>query len=354
MHSERKEEHLRICVEEDVETPAVTTGLEHFRLMHCALPEMALADVNLATSLLGKTLRAPFLISAMTGGTPAAEQINRNLATAAQRAGVAMGLGSQRAALEDPQWVRTYQVRDVAPDILLLANLGAVQLNYGYTVAECHRAVEMISADALVLHVNPLQECLQPHGNTDFRGLIAKIGEVCAALPVPVIVKEVGWGFSEDIARRLQEVGVAGLDVAGAGGTSWSRVEAHRQSAQGRQIAEAFSGWGIPTALAIRLAHRGAPDLPLIASGGFRTGVQAAIALALGADVVGIARPLLEAAMQSATATGDVLDQFIETLRIAMFVAGARTVQELKNATLICGDDSCRVRIARANALWGE
>ncbi len=354
MHSERKQEHLRICVEEDVETSAVTTGLEHFRLMHCALPEMALADVDLATPLLGKTLRAPFLISAMTGGTPAAEQINRNLATAAQRAGVAMGLGSQRAALEDPQWVRTYRVRDVAPDILLLANLGAVQLNYGYTVTECLRAVEMIGADALVLHVNPLQECLQPQGNTDFRGLIAKIGEVCAALPVPVIVKEVGWGFSEDIARRLQEVGVAGLDVAGAGGTSWSRVEGYRQAAQGRQIAEAFSGWGIPTALALRLARRGAPALPLIASGGFRTGVQAAIALALGADAVGIARPLLEAAMQSAAATNDVLNQFVEALRIAMFAAGVRTVKELRNATLICDADAFGVRIVSANALWGE
>jgi len=295
--------------------------------------------VDLSTTLLGKKLAAPFLISAMTGGTEAAAGVNRTLAAAAQAHGVAMGVGSQRAAIEDARWAYTYQVRHVAPGILLFANLGAVQLNYGYGPRQCQQAVEMIGADALVLHLNPLQECLQPEGNTNFRGLLHKIGEVCAALRVPVIVKEVGWGFSEDVARRLAQVGVAGLDVAGAGGTSWSRVEQHRaEKGIARRIAEAFSGWGIPTALAIQVARKGVPDLPIIASGGFRSGVEAAVAIALGADAVGIARPLLEAAMSSAEAVREVLSFFIETLRIAMFAAGIPNIVALRKASLIRDD----------------
>ena len=338
MHPERKRDHLKICLEEDVEARA-STGLERYRLMHCALPEMALEDVQLATPLYGKDMLAPFLISAMTGGTEIAEKVNKNLAAAAQKYGVAMGIGSQRAAIEERQWEYTYQVRDVAPDILLFANLGAVQLNYGYGPQECKRAVEMINADALVLHLNALQECLQPHGNTNFRGVLAKIGEICSALDVPVIVKEVGWGFSEEVAASLRAVGVAGLDVAGAGGTSWSLVEGYRAKGnRARQIAEAFAGWGIPTALAIRMARKAAPDLPVIASGGFRSGVQAALALALGADLVGIARPLLEAAMESAEATSEALVFFIETCRIAMFSSGARDLAALRRAPMLRDD----------------
>lgn len=338
MHDRRKADHLRICLEESVEPVELTTGLERYRLLHCALPEIALGDVDLSVTLFGKRLQAPFLVSAMTGGTEAAERLNKNLAMAAQAHGVAMGLGSQRTALEDPRWVCTYQVRDVAPDILLFANLGAVQLNYGYGVEECRRAVEMIEADALVLHLNALQECIQPGGDTDFRGLLAKIERVCRLLQVPVIVKEVGWGLSEQVARQLVEAGVAGLDVAGAGGTSWSQVEKHRASDEkARQIATAFIEWGIPTALSIRWARKAAPDLPVIASGGFRTGVQAAVAIALGADMVGVARPFLEAA-DSAEATGKVLDVLIETLRIAMFAAGAPNIAALQRAPLICDD----------------
>jgi len=336
MHHERKQDHLRICIEEDVEAVGLTTGLARYCLLHCALPEMALEDVDISTTLYGKKLAAPFVISSMTGGAEAAARVNKNLAAAARAQGVAMGVGSQRAAIEDARWAYTYQVRDVAPDILLFANLGAVQLNYGYGSRQCQQAVEMIGADALVLHLNALQECLQPKGNTDFRGLLSKIGDVCATLPVPVIVKEVGWGFSEEVARRLAEAGVAGLDVAGAGGTSWSRVEGYRvQEGSARQITDAFSGWGIPTALTIQMARKAAPDLPIIASGGFRSGVEAALAIALGADAVGIARPLLEAAMSSAEAAGEVLSLFIQTLRIAMFAAGIPNIAALRKATLI-------------------
>ena len=323
-------------MEEDVAGVGVTTGLEHYRLVHCALPEMALDDVDTSLSLWGRRLGAPLVISAMTGGTDMAWHINLNLAAAAQARGVAMGVGSQRTAIEHPEWVRTYQVRQVAPDILLLANLGAVQLNYGYGLDECRRAVEMIQADALVLHLNALQECFQPHGNTDFRGLLAKIEGICARLGVPVIVKEVGWGLSEEVSRRLAEAGVAALDLAGAGGTSWSQVEKHR-AAQGarRQVADAFADWGIPTALSIQLARRGAPHLPIIASGGFRTGVQAALAIALGADLVGVARTLLEAATISEEAAGEALDILIETLRVAMFAAGTADLGALRTAPLI-------------------
>ncbi|MBC7316403.1 MAG: type 2 isopentenyl-diphosphate Delta-isomerase, partial [Chloroflexi bacterium] len=225
--SKRKSEHLKICLEKDVSS-AVTTGLERYRLIHEALPEISLAEVDLSVEFLGRRLQAPLLISAMTGGAAEAREINRRLARAAQEFGLAMALGSQRAALENPALMSTYHVRDVAPDILLLANIGAVQLNEGYDVEMCRRAVESVGADALVLHLNPLQEALQPEGDTNFRGLAAKIETLCQILSVPVLVKEVGYGLSLKTAQRLHQAGVWGLDIAGAGGTSWSKVEAYR------------------------------------------------------------------------------------------------------------------------------
>jgi len=336
MHSQRKHDHLRICLEEDVNSPKVTTGLEHFHFIHRALPELDLAQIDTSTEFLGKKLRAPLLISSMTGGTEKAERINRNLAAAAQQYGIAMGVGSQRAAIEDPRWAYTYQVRDAAPDILLMANLGAVQLNYGYGVDECLRAVEMIQADALILHLNPLQEALQHDGNTDFSGLLRKIEEVCKRLPVPVVVKEVGWGISEEVARQLAEAGVAAIDVAGAGGTSWSLVEMHRTSDENwRNVASAFSDWGIPTADAIIMARKGAPSTPIIASGGIRTGVEVAKALALGADLVGMATPFLKAANESREAVAAKIEEIINALRIAMFCVGARDIATLKKTPLV-------------------
>jgi len=335
MHNQRKTEHLHISLEEDVRFRSLTTGLERYRFVHQALPEINRDDIDLSTTLLGKELSAPLIISSMTGGTEEAETINKNLALAAQVHGLGMGVGSQRAALEEPNLSHTYQVRDVAPDILLLANLGAVQLNYGYSVEHCQRAVDMIEADGLILHLNPLQEALQSEGNTNFSGLLAKIEEVCCGLSVPVIVKEVGWGISEEVARRLADAGVAAIDVAGAGGTSWSEVEMHRADSEpSRRIAAAFADWGIPTAESIQMARLGAPGVTLIASGGIRTGVEAVKAIALGTDAVALATPFLKPATVSSEAVGEKIREILEGLRTAMFCVGARNLQELKNIPL--------------------
>ena len=338
MHNQRKTEHLHILLKEDVRFRNLTTGLERYRFVHQALPEINRDHIDLSTTLLGKHLAAPLIISSMTGGTEEAETINKNLAMAAQLHGLGMGVGSQRAALEESGLSRTYRVRDAAPDILLLANLGAVQLNYGYGVEHCQRAVEMIEADGLILHLNPLQEALQPEGNTNFSGLLTRIEEVCRGLSVPVIVKEVGWGISEDVARKLAEVGVAAIDVAGAGGTSWSEVEMHRAGDEtSRRIAAAFADWGIPTAESIQMVRRGAPEVDLIASGGIRSGVEAAKALALGADAVGLATPFLKPATISAEAVGEKIGEILEGLRTAMFCVGAGNLQELRSVPLKLG-----------------
>ncbi|RPI26536.1 MAG: type 2 isopentenyl-diphosphate Delta-isomerase, partial [Chloroflexota bacterium] len=282
--SRRKAGHIRINLEEDVSS-GLTTGLEHYRFIHQALPELNLDEVDLSQVIFGKRLNAPILISSMTGGTPEAAAINRVLASAAQETRVAMGLGSQRAAIEHPDLADTYRVRKEAPDVLLFANLGAVQLNYGYGVEQCQRAVDMIEADALILHLNALQEAVQPEGNTRFGGLLKKIEAVCRALPVPVIAKEVGWGFSEQAARQLSEAGVAAIDIAGAGGTSWSQVEMHRaENESQRRLAAAFLEWGVPTADSILQVRKAAPDMLIFASGGIRTGIDIAKCIALGAS----------------------------------------------------------------------
>ena len=336
MHQQRKLDHLRICLDEDPQFPHLSTGLERYRFIHQALPEIDLDSVLLSCELLGKSLRAPLVMSCMTGGTDEAKHINMNLASAAQRMGVGMGVGSLRAALEDPSIAHTYQVRRVAPDILLMANLGAVQLNYEYDAEHCWRAVEMIQADALVLHLNPLQECLQPEGNTNFAALLEKIEQVCLHAPVPVVVKEVGWGISTRVAEMLKKAGVAAIDVAGSGGTSWSVVERHRApDEKSASIAEAFADWGIPTADSILMARRAAPDVKIIGSGGIRTGIDVAKVIALGADGAGIATPLLAPAAVSADAVAAKLEEIIEELRIAMFCVGARDLRTLTDTPLL-------------------
>ncbi|HJZ61929.1 MAG TPA: type 2 isopentenyl-diphosphate Delta-isomerase [Miltoncostaeaceae bacterium] len=329
-HSRRKADHIRIALEEDVGFAGLTTGLERFRFVHQALPELDLEEVDTSTVLLGRRLAAPILVSCMTGGAERGGRINRLLATAAQAAGVALGVGSQRAALDNPALEETYAVRRLAPDVPLLANLGVAQLRSPDAVERCRRVVDMIGADALALHANPLQEALQPEGTAGFAGLVERIGEVAAALSVPVIVKEVGWGIAENIARALSEVGVAGVDVAGAGGTSWSEVERHRiDDPLMARVAATFRGWGIPTADAVLAARRGFPDGLLIASGGLRTGLDAAKCIALGADLAGFAAPMLRAADQSPEALGQELAAVTIELRIAMFCVGAATVGEL-------------------------
>jgi isopentenyl-diphosphate delta-isomerase len=328
----RKADHLRICLEENVRPPNLTTGLERYRFVHQALPEIDLKDVDLSTTLWGRCLRAPLLAASMTGGTLAARTINRRLAKAAETLGIAMGVGSQRAALQESEWADTYRVRDIAPNILLLANLGAVQLNASYTVEHCQRAVDMIEADALILHLNPLQEALQPEGDTCFRDLIVKIADVCRVLPVPVIVKEVGYGLSAQVARQLVDAGVSALDVAGAGGTSWSEVERHRAAdAQHNLVAAQFAGWGIPTVQSLRAVREAAPGLPLIASGGIETGIDVCKCVALGADLVSIAWPLLRPGLQSTEAAVEALQAIVQTCRIAMFCIGAPDIPSLKD-----------------------
>lgn len=331
----RKADHIRINLEEDVAS-ALTTGLEKFRFTHEALPEINLADVDLSQRLFGRLVRAPILISSMTGGTAEAGRINRILAEAAQETGIVMGVGSQRAALARPDVADTFRVRRYAPDIVLLANLGAVQLNYGYTIDHCRRAVEMIEADALILHLNALQEAVQPEGDTNFAGLLDKIAEVCSALSVPVIAKEVGWGISANAARLLMEAGVSGIDVAGAGGTSWSQVEKFRiQDESLARVAAAFRDWGIPTSESIKMAANAAPDLLIIASGGLRSGVDIAKCIALGARLGGMAGPFIKAAVHSLEETVKTIAEIRRELQICMFAAGAANIDQLQNTPLI-------------------
>ncbi len=332
--SSRKSDHIRINLEEDVRS-SLTTGLERFRFIHQALPELNLNDIDLAASLFDKQLQAPILISSMTGGTPEAKRINLVLAQAAQETGIAMGLGSQRAAIEDPSLEYTFQVRNVAPDILLFANLGAVQLNYGYNLDECQRAADMIEADALILHLNALQEAVQTEGDTNFAGLLKKIEMVCNHLPIPVIAKEVGWGISLKAARQLIDAGVAAIDVAGAGGTSWSQVELYRAKSESQaRLAAAYIDWGIPTAESILNVRKVSPNLPILASGGIRTGVDISKCIALGACIGGMAGPFLKAANISVDATISTIQEIAREIQICMFAAGAGNIQALQQIEL--------------------
>lgn len=330
-----KERHLDVCLSADVRSD-LTTGFEKYRFLHNALPEINRDDIDLSLTFLGKRLKAPILISPMTGGTPRAEAINRNLALVAQELGLAMAVGSQRAALEDPSLDYSYKVRDIAPDILLLGNLGAVHLNHGFGVGECRRAVDMIGADALSLYLNPLQEALQLGGKTRFAGLASRIADICQNLKVPVMVKEVGFGLSPRVAAQLEAAGAAALDVAGAGGTSWAKVE--RLVAGDGEVKSSgrpFDDWGIPTAEALVSVAQAVRGLPLVASGGIRTGLDIAKGLALGATLAGVGLPLLKPATESAESVKQTLLELIETLKTAMLCLGVRNLQKLSSSGLV-------------------
>jgi isopentenyl-diphosphate delta-isomerase len=330
----RKADHIRINLEEDVQS-GLTTGLEQYQFVHRALPEINLHEVDPSITFFGKLLSVPLLISSMTGGTPEAAKINHTLAIAAQSSQVAMGVGSQRIAFEHPETADTFQVRKVAPDILLFANLGAIQLNYDFKIEDCQRAIDMIEADALVLHFNSLQEAVQKEGQVNFFGLIDKVAAVCKAIPVPVIAKEVGWGFSTEDITLLSEAGVSAIDVAGAGGTSWSQVEMHRaENDYQRRLAAAFSDWGIPTAEVIQNVYRLAPTIKIIASGGLHTGVDIAKCIALGASLGGMASPFLKTAIVSVDETIKLVDLIKDEIRICMFATGSRTIDHLRKNKL--------------------
>ena len=331
----RKKEHLEICLDTESVASASGTGLNRYRFVHNALPELDIDEIDLSTTFLGKRLQAPILISSMTGGFDLARKVNRNLAAAAQSLGLAMGVGSQRVAVEEPSAAGSFEVRDVAPDILLFGNLGAVQLNYGYTVEHCRRAVSMIGADALILHLNVLQEAVQPEGNRNFKGLGEKIAAVCRELQVPVIAKEVGNGISVDAAIRLQRAGVKALDVAGYGGTSWSAVEAQRAVKQGKRPDTAFAAWGIPTEEALVSVRQALPDIQLIASGGVRSGVDIAKAIALGADLGAFGQPLLAAALESSAKVIEFIAGVIHELKVSMLCVGAVDLTALRKAPLV-------------------
>ncbi len=327
----RKRDHLRLALSGDVGFDKVTTGLDGIRIAARALPGRDLDEVDLGTSFLGHRISAPLLVSCMTGGVSEAGAVNRALAVACQHHGIPMGLGSGRVALEDPAALESFRVRDVAPDVVLLANLGAVQL-VSYEPTACARLVAACEADALVLHLNAVQEAVQPGGDTRFRDLVRRIAAVCADLDVPVLVKEVGFGMAPDDVDVLLFAGVAGIDVAGAGGTNWARLEGARSDRAGA-VAAAFVDWGWSTADAVRNARArldaAGTDVALIASGGIRHGVDALKCLALGADVVGVARGLLPAAADGAEVAKEAVGVLVEQLRVATWAAGAGTPAEV-------------------------
>lgn len=335
MTQERKNQHLDIVLD-GRGRGAARTGFDAVRFVHVALPELHMDEIDLGATFLGRPIGAPLLVSSMTGGPTRAAAINRHLAMACEALRLPLAVGSQRVAIEgDGAGGLGAELRRLAPSVPLLANLGAAQLNTGFGAVEARRAVEMIGADALILHLNPLQEAVQPEGDRDWRGILGRIEVLARDLPVPIVVKEVGAGLSGAVARRLWDAGVTVLDVAGAGGTSWALVEAERAT-NPRQaaVARAFADWGIPTAQAIAEVRAACPEAVVIGSGGVRDGLDAARAIRLGADLVGQAAGLLDAATRSAEAVVEHFETVIEQLRVACFCTGSRDLAALRRAAL--------------------
>lgn len=324
----RKLRHIQVCLEQDVQFQTVQTGLADVPWPYRALPDVNLAEVDLRCTFLGHELSAPLLIGAMTGGAEKAALINRNLALAAQATGIGMMLGSQRVMLERPEALGSFQVRHYAPDILLVGNLGVGQLTRGYGAAEVNRAAELVGANAVALHLNPLQEAIQAGGDTNYRGVLQRLAEVLPACNVPVMLKEVGHGVGGEVARQVAGLPIAALDVAGAGGTSWARVESLARYGEVRHAD--LCEVGLPTAQAVRECRQAAPGLPLMASGGIRSGLDIARALKLGAQVCAIALPFLPLALESADAVVRHIETLKQELRVALFVAGLGSLKELE------------------------
>jgi isopentenyl-diphosphate delta-isomerase len=336
---ERKDDHIQICLEENVQARTTTTGFEDIFLVHKALPEIEREKIALSTVVFNHKFSAPLIVGAMTGGIAKATKINATIAEAVEELGLGMGVGSQRAAIEDPKMEGTFAIaRKKAPTAFLVANIGGPQLVRGYGVKEAKKAVEMIEADALAIHVNSLQEAVQPEGETNYLGVLGKIGEIAQALEAPVIVKETGAGIAAEEAKMLEEAGVAGIDVAGVGGTSWAAVEYHRakktQNEFRRRLGETFWDWGIPTAVSLVEVVQSV-RLIVIASGGIRYGTDAAKALALGANLVSMTLPILQPATKDSEEVKKTLQFMIKELENAMFLVGAESIEKMKEVPVV-------------------
>ena len=329
----RKADHIRICLEEKAQARKATAGFEDIQLVHRALPEIDKQEINLSTTFLGKKFNAPLIVGAMTGGTEEATQINASIAEAVEKLGLGMGVGSQRAAIEDQKLEKTYAVaRKKAPSAFLIANIGGVQLVHGYGLKEVKKVIEMIDADAVAVHLNALQEAVQPEGQTNFKGVLAKISEIARGLDVPVIVKETGCGISAEDAKALEASGVKAIDVGGVGGTSFAAVEYYRSTTN--SLGEVFWDWGIPTSVSL-IETVQTVKVPVVASGGVRSGMDIAKSLALNANLASIAQPVLGAAVKGASETEEVLSCLIEELRNVMFLVGAENLESLAKAPLV-------------------
>jgi isopentenyl-diphosphate delta-isomerase len=329
----RKQDHIEICLDgDDAAFRQRSNGLDGYELVHDALPELDLEAIDLSTDFLGRHLRLPLIISSMTGGGEDSARLNRILARGANEIGCAIAVGSQRAMLADPSLADGFRIREQAPDVPVYGNLGAAQFNQGYGLDECLRAVEEIEADGLFIHLNSLQEALQPEGDTDFSGLVERIGRLAGDLPFPVLLKTTGNGLSARTVRKLVGLPLAGIEASGAGGTSWARVEARRGDDDRADVL--FGDWGESTADSILAVRQGLPHLPLIASGGLHTGVDVALALALGADLAGLARPLLQAASEGEEALIERLERIGRELQISCFYAGVARADDLDASVL--------------------
>jgi isopentenyl-diphosphate delta-isomerase len=332
----RKVDHIRICLDQKAQARNVTAGFEDVQLVHRALPEINKSKINLSTSFLSKKFKAPIIVGAMTGGAEEATSINASIAEAVEKLGLGMGLGSQRAAIENKSLEKTYRIaREKAPNAFLIANVGGVQLVHGYSVKEVKKIVEMIDANAVAFHLNALQEAVQPEGQTNFQGVLSKIGEITGELDVPVIVKETGAGISSEDAKALEKAGVKAIDVGGVGGTSFAAVEYYRSTKEKDvYLGEAFWDWGIPTAVSL-VENAQTVKLPLIASGGIRSGTDIAKALALGVSLASVSQPILETAVKGAKETEAKLSCLIEELRNVMFLVGAENLKDLTKSPVV-------------------
>jgi isopentenyl-diphosphate delta-isomerase len=335
----RKKDHIKICLDEKTQARKATTGFEDVHLVHNALPEINKRKIDLSTIAFGHKFAAPLIVGAMTGGTAEALRINAAIAEAVEKLHLGMGVGSQRAAIEDKKLEKTFAVaRKKAPTAFLIANIGAVQLVHGYGLKEVKRAIGIINADAVAIHLNPLQEAVQPEGQTDFKGILAKIGEITRELDKPVIVKETGSGIAAEEARKLEAAGVKGIDISGSGGTSFAAVEYYRAKGQEntvqRSLGEEFWDWGIPTVVSLAEVTQ-TVKIPVIASGGVRSGSDIAKALALGASLASLSQPVLQATVKGAEETKRVLSFLIEELRNVMFFVGAEKVGHLAKTPVV-------------------